>query len=77
MKRHSPYRNVPAELVLAELDRHATMSVDLDGVRRRYINGVGLTPYHQRVIRRYRSGAVRSLRPETARQILNYFNLSL
>jgi hypothetical protein len=50
--RKSPKRNVPAADVVAFLDTHATISVDLDRTRRSYINGVWVDPVHKREITR-------------------------
>jgi hypothetical protein len=73
--RKSPKRNVTAIELVAFLDAHATLNVDLDRTRRSYINGVWVDPLHKREIRRYRNGHVRSIRPETLEELLTYFNL--
>ena len=75
MTRRSPRRNIDAADVVALLDSRATIEVDIDGVTRSYINGVWVTPTWKRQIRRWRNGHVRSLRPETLAELLNYFNL--
>lgn len=75
MTRRSPKRNVPAVDLMAFLDSYATMDVGLDRTPRSYINNVWVDENHKRVIRRYRNGHVRSIRPESLTELLNYFNL--
>jgi len=73
MTRRSPSRNVPADELIEFLDRYAIIDVGADP--RSYINNVWVDPIHKREIRRWRNGHVRSVRPETARNLLNFFNL--
>lgn len=76
MSRRRPFKNVDAGDFLAFLEGYLTRPLDLDGVRRTYLNGVHLDPSHRRELRRYRNGQVASVRPSTAHRIADHFNLT-
>lgn len=76
-QRRSPKRNVDAPTFVAWLDSQAVYAVDLDSVRRVYINNIWVDPTLKRELRRYRNGQVKTLRPEVAAHIANTFNLSM
>lgn len=71
----SPRKNIPAADVVAYLDKHAIVDRDSDGVRRSYINNVWVDSTYKRIIRRWRHGHVRSIRPATVRILLDHFKL--
>jgi hypothetical protein len=73
--RRSPRHNVPASEVLALLDTYATISTDLDGQTRSYINGIWVTPTWKREIRRWRNGQIRTIRLSTLNELLDFFDL--
>lgn len=76
-KHKSPKNNVDAGAFSAFLDAHKHRDLDLDDIERVYINNVWIDPTLKRILRRYRNGHIRTLRPAVATRILTQLNFTL